>query len=198
MLAGSDVRLLRNATLALTIGLDIGAVGCSKGEGSSVTAPHESSKSGPSASSGNPNSVDKDFVWRAAQDETAAIQLGKLAADHGATVQVKDYGRKLVDDHTSLKSQLVDIATRENILLPQGISDAQGEAFALLSKLSGERFDREFVRRAASDHRAELTAFLREAEGGQDRSLTVFAANAVALLQDRLTVAEAIRTTLRP
>lgn len=199
------MRLAHHATLVLTIGLGIGAVGCSRGQGRSVAAPNQTSKSDSSKSSpyadrstGNPNSLDKDFAGKAAQDETAAIQLGKLAGEHGTAMQVKDYGRKLVDDHTSLKKQLIEIATRENILLPQGVSQAQGEVLATLSKLSGEAFDREFVKYAAADHRAELNAFLREAGAGQDQALMVFAANAVALLQDRLTMAEAIGTTLRP
>jgi putative membrane protein len=199
------MRLAHHATLVLTIGLAIGAVGCSRGQGRSVVPPNQSAKSDSSKlspytdqSTGNPNSLDKDFAGKAAQDETAEIQLGKLASEHGTAMQVKDYGRKLVDDHTSLKKQLIEIATRENILLPQGVSQAQGEVLALLSKLSGEAFDREFVKYAAADHRAELNAFLREAGAGQDQALMVFAANAVALLQDRLTMAEAISTTLRP
>jgi putative membrane protein len=200
MLSVRDMRLLHNAILALTIGLCIGAaVACSRSRAGSVNAPNQSSKPGHYAdSSGNPNTMDRDFAWKAAQDETAAIQVGKLAIERGVTMQVKDYGRKLVDDHTSLKNQLIDIATREGILLPEGVSDAQRDTFASLSKLSGAQFDREFVKYAATDHRAELAAFLQEAGNGQDQTLMVFAANSVALLQDRLTLAEAIGTTLRP
>src|SRR5262245_60721769 len=62
--------------------------------------------------------ADRDFVVKAAQGGMAEIEFGKLAARRSSSAKVRDYGRKLVEEHTKANDELKSIATQENIALP--------------------------------------------------------------------------------
>src|SRR5689334_19922628 len=64
------------------------------------------------------SAADREFASKAAQGGMAEVQMGNLAQQQGSTDGVKDYGRKLVQDHTRMNNDLKEIAARENITLP--------------------------------------------------------------------------------
>src|SRR5579863_7924420 len=55
------------------------------------------------------NVDDKKFLRDAAMGQLTEIQMGKLAADKGSTDAVKQYGQKLVDDHTKASEDIKKI-----------------------------------------------------------------------------------------
>jgi len=87
---------------------------------------------------------DKDFAVRAAQDGMAEIELGNLAVQKGSSQDVKDFGRKLVQDHGKANADLREIAAKEGITLPSEFAQKHRDLKDRLSKLSGAEFDREF------------------------------------------------------
>jgi len=138
------------------------------------------------------SAADREFASKAAQGGMAEVQMGNLAQQKGSTDGVKDYGRKLVQDHTRMNNDLKDIATRENITLPAETSSEHRQNIDTLSKLSGANFDREFLRMAVDDHRKDIPEFEKEAESGQDAALKNFAASNLPTLRDHLSMAETL------
>jgi predicted outer membrane protein len=53
-----------------------------------------------------PSQVDKSFAISAAQSGLAEVQAGQLASQRATSPQVKQYGQKLVTDHTQANDQL--------------------------------------------------------------------------------------------
>ncbi len=135
---------------------------------------------------------DKDFAMKAAQGGLAEVELGLLAQKRGSTQEVKDFGQMLVDNHTLLNKELQQLAAKHGLELPAEPGTADRQSHAALSKLSGPRFDREFVKDFTEGHHDDLAVFRKEAAHGTNPALKEFAAGSVATLQEHHAIAESI------
>jgi putative membrane protein len=61
-----------------------------------------------------------------------------------------------------------------------------------LSALTGEKFDKEYVKMMLKDHRKDVAAFEKEAGGGMDADLKAFAASTLPTLREHLQMIQRI------
>jgi putative membrane protein len=64
---------------------------------------------------------DKKFAKDAALGGMAEVQLGKLATQKASRDDIKQFGQKMVDDHTKANDQLKELASKENIPIPDAL-----------------------------------------------------------------------------
>ena len=62
---------------------------------------------------------DATFLRKASEGGFAEVQLGKLAAEKGASDDVKSFGHRMVDDHTKLNERLGAIADSMGVMVPK-------------------------------------------------------------------------------
>lgn len=137
-------------------------------------------------------SMDHHFAMEAAQGGMAEVKLGQLAQDKGSSDAVKQFGKKMVDDHSKANDQLKGIAAKENLTLPTEI-DAKDEAvYDRLSKLSGAEFDRAYARDMVRDHKKDVAEFQKEANNGKNDDIKNFASQTLPTLQEHLKMAEGL------
>ena len=129
---------------------------------------------------------DDQFAMKAAQGGMAEVKLGQLAEEKGSNQAVKDFGRRMVQDHTKADNQLKGIASQENISLPSEIDKADQATYDRLSKLSGDAFDRAYARDMVRDHTKDVSEFQKEAKNGQNETIKNFAAQTTPVLQNHL------------
>jgi putative membrane protein len=107
----------------------------------------------------------KAFISDAIKGDNSEIMLGRLAERAARNEQVKDFGHTLVADHTKAKQQAVKVA-RELGVTPFSHAALGADAeYAKLQVLSGELFDKEFVKYMVRDHQDDIAAFQSEADG---------------------------------
>ena len=153
--------------------------------GMSLGAAAQASSSGSQLSAS-----DKAFMDKAAQGGMAEIELGQLATQKGRSEQVKQFGQKMVDDHTKANDQLKQVASQEGVTLPTGL-DAKDEATKdKLSKLSGTQFDKAYMKDMVSDHKEDVAEFQKEAQNGKDPAVKNFAQQTLPVLQEHLQMAQ--------
>ncbi len=138
----------------------------------------------------DPAAADKEFVKEAAQGGVAEVELGKLAQEKGSSVAVKQFGARMVQDHSKANQDLQQAATAAKIDVPTAMSGKDQKLEKKLSKLSGPSFDREYVKAMVSDHKNDLKAFKRESESGNLPQIKEFAANTIPALEEHLKSAE--------
>jgi putative membrane protein len=126
---------------------------------------------------------------KAAQGGMAEVALGNLAQQQGSSAKVKDYGKKLASDHSKANDELMQIASREGITLPSTMDSSQQKTVDRFSKLSGAKFDSEFLKDSVADHKDDIAEFQKEATQGADPALKDFASSHVSTLQDHLDTA---------
>jgi putative membrane protein len=66
--------------------------------------------------------IDKIFVKRAMQGSIAEVQLGELTLQKSNNDQVKQFARKMIDDHTKLNEQMRPVAQQLGVEIPTEVS----------------------------------------------------------------------------
>jgi putative membrane protein len=130
--------------------------------------------------------TDAEFTKAAAQGGMAEVKLGELAEQKAANQAVKDFGQRMVKDHTQADQNLKTAAANENISLPTEMSSKDQATYDRLSKLSGPSFDRAYTRDMVRDHEADVAAFRHEASSGKDATIKSFASQTLPTLEDHL------------
>jgi putative membrane protein len=144
-----------------------------------------------------PRRDDKTWAMEVAQDGTAEVELGRLAAQKGQSPDVKRFGQRMVTDHSKAGAELKQIAAKKSITLPTEVKAEQKEAHDRLAKLSGAEFDREYMSLMAQDHDKAVSAFQEESTGGADAELKAFATKTLPTLQEHQRLAHEIKDKLK-
>jgi putative membrane protein len=133
---------------------------------------------------------DQHFLMEAAKGGMAEVELGKLASEKASSDQVKQFGKRMVDDHGKANDELKSLAQSKNITLPTSV-DAKDKAFAdRLSKMSGDQFDRAYMQHMLADHRKDVNAFRTESQSGKDPEVKAWAAKTLPTLEEHLKQAQ--------
>lgn len=186
LLLGSAVVAFSMISMAQSSGSAAGQEGTMQ-QGSTMNQSDSSKHS-----AGTTMSADQKFVRDAAEGGMAEVELGKLAVQKASSQDVKNFGQRMVDDHSKANDQLKQIAENKGITVPAKL-DAKDRALkARLSKLSGDSFDRAYMENMVKDHKKDVADFQRESESGSDPDVKQFASQTLPTLQQHLQQAESI------
>ena len=136
--------------------------------------------------------ADHRFVMFAAMGGMAEVELGRLAAQKGASEDVRQFGQRMVDDHSKANAELMQLASGKGMTLPAAPDAKHQAGMRKLSALSGEKFDKEYVKMMLKDHKKDVAAFEKEAAGGMDAELKSFAASTLPTLREHLQMIQRI------
>lgn len=131
------------------------------------------------------------FLLESALSGMMEVQLGKVAAQKGAHERVKEFGKRMQEDHTKMNERLKKIASAKNVQLPAKLSGKYQSAVERLGKLSGSEFDREYIDHMINAHGEDIQKFEIQAGRAQDPDVRKFAADSLPLLKKHLELAEA-------
>jgi putative membrane protein len=118
---------------------------------------------------------DASFDKSAAEGGIAEIDAGKLAQQKGATDKVKDFGAMMVKDHSAANAKLQGIASTKGITLPTSASMGDMASKAKLEVLSGDTFDKSYIKGQIKAHQDTIELFQKEIDSGQDMDAKAFA-----------------------
>src|SRR5262249_31698656 len=136
-------------TLLLCAGLAIPAAQAAS------TKPTEA----PSTKSTSTAPAAKAFMQEAASGGLMEVELGKIAAQRASSSDVKEFGQRMVTDHTKANDQLKDLAASKNVTLHERLDAKQQAEVTRLSKLSGHEFDQSYMKTMTTDHERDVAAF---------------------------------------
>ncbi len=133
---------------------------------------------------------DHQFAMKAAQGGMAEVQLGQLAQKNGSHSCVKQFGERMVTDHSKANDQLKALASQKNITLPTSLSAKDEATYRSLSSKSGSDFDKSYITDMLKDHREDIAEFQQQSNSGTDPDLKAWAAKTLPTLQEHLRMAE--------
>ena len=134
---------------------------------------------------GDLSQADRRFVMKALDGGMAEVQIGKLAKERGSSDKVKEIGRTLIEDYSKLNERLKGIAAGKGLRVPVD-PDAKQMQTGRLSTLTGEDFDREFLRRQLRYHEEDLREFQQAAQKSEAPDVKSFASDMLPTLRKRL------------
>jgi putative membrane protein len=156
-----------------------------------VTAPAQA------ADASTVSSGDKTFVMKAAQGGMTEVQLGQIAADKGSSPDVKDFGSKMVTDHGKANDELKSIATSKGLTIPDKL-DAKHQAMVdKMNGMSGDAFDKAYVKAMVMDHKKDNVLFATEASSGKDSDIKAFAGKTDETVKMHLSMIQDIQSKMK-
>jgi putative membrane protein len=170
-------QILATSVIALAIALPVGA---------QTPQPRAKANTTKTAKAGS----DQTFVMKAARGGLAEVELGKLAQDKATNDEVKQFGKKMVDDHGKANDELKSLAQSKNITLPTDLSPKDKALHDRLAKLSGAAFDRAYMQAMLKDHREDVNEFRTESKSGADPEVKQWAAKTLPTLETHLKLAQ--------
>jgi putative membrane protein len=160
----------------------------------SANSMNNAANSSTNAMSGQSNklsSADRKFMDKAAQGGMAEVQLGQLATQKANAPEVKQFGQRMVDDHTKANDELKQLASQKGVTLPTTMDKSSQKEYDRLSKLSGAQFDQEYMKHMVSDHKKDVSEFKSEANKSKaDADVKQWAQKTLPTLQEHLTLAQ--------
>jgi len=166
---------------------------------STSTAASSTATSGSNGTSGESmvGGMDQKFLTEAANGGIAEVQMAQMAQQKASSQEVKDYARRLEQDHTKANNELKEVAQRRQVSLPTDTDAKHKEMATKLNALSGAEFDRAYMRMMVQDHRKDIKMFERESNTGMDTDLKNFASSTLPTLKEHLQQAEQINGSTR-
>ncbi len=126
---------------------------------------------------------DRTFVEKMATGGMAEVKLSKLAMDRSKSMEVKQFARKMVEDHHKANTELKQIADRKDLAMPMQLDDKHQKIYDKLSGMSGADFDKEYMKTMSDDHEDTVKLLKNEMQNGQDADLRSFATKTLPVVQ---------------
>ena len=137
-----------------------------------------------------------NFAVEAANGGMMEVLLGKVAQENASSARVRAFGEMMVKDHTEAGNKLKDIASSLNIALPDSVSDDSRKEIDKLKKKKGKDFDKAYVDLMVKDHKDDIDDFKKEAEKGNDSTVSKWAKNTLPVLEHHLMMSEDVQKNL--
>ena len=142
-----------------------------------------------SAASRNKAGADPAFVQEAAIGGMAEVEMGRLAVQKAKDDRVRQFGQKMIDDHSKANDALQHAASQEGLSVPTALDEKHKQILAKLEKLSGAQFDSAYSKEMVKDHKEDVKLFEKEAKSSGS-PVQKFAAETLPTLKNHLKMAE--------
>lgn len=147
------------------------------------------------ASAAGVSKADATFIKKAAGGGMAEVELGRLATEKASNPDVKQFGQRMIDDHSKANDQLKQVAAEKHVTLPTSISAKDKATKAKLEALSGDQFDRAYMEDMVKDHKQDVAEFQKASKSASDPQIKDWASQTLPTLQDHLKEAQRIAPT---
>jgi putative membrane protein len=164
------MRHLRLATVGFAL---VVLAGCSSPFNITDLSPETSSLS----------AADRSFISQAAYGSLAEVDLGELAQTQASSQQVREFGGRMVTEHTQMNNDLVALASNKGVTPPSSTDPGREEIADMLEQLSGAEFDRQYIPQQLADHETTLALFQVQSNRGNDVELRQFAQRYTPVIQ---------------
>jgi len=139
---------------------------------------------------------DRQLIADMARAELAEVESGKLAVAKASDLAVKQFGERIVEDHSKANRELGELAAEKDLTLPTEPDAAHRGEIAELAKLSGPEFDRRYIDHAAqSDQPTAQRLFETAVTTAEDPKVKKFAAAQVKLIGQHIELARSVSNT---
>lgn len=132
----------------------------------------------------------KAFLTKAADINLDEVYLGKLAEQKGSDPAVKDFGKRMIEDHTKAEDELQPLAKREGVTLPAKPGADAVSLHQQLSGASGAEFDKTYIEHMLAGHKGAISTFENEIEHDSNAAIKGYAESTLPVIQDHIRLAE--------
>jgi putative membrane protein len=204
---GENMKINRSVLLGATMaglasmtawGMDTSASG-SNPPGAAAQSPSPASMASPAQTPGgaitatsSPTSAtslthdEVQFLNDSIKRNLNEIALGFIAIEKGASDDIKEYGRQIIDSHVKDTKDLMELASRKQIFIPLDQIKLPDKDLKSLAQQPGAAFDKAFVRLVVNDQNASQAGLQQFLSQVQDKDVRNLANQMLSNLTDHL------------
>jgi putative membrane protein len=110
--------------------------------------------------------ADKAFVGKVSQGGLYEVEAGKVAAMHGTTPVVRNFGVLELHDHEGVNAELKRIAAATGVPITPGLNNEFSQRLAKLKAVSATQFDAYYFDDMKQIHNKDEGLFVQESQEG--------------------------------
>ena len=129
---------------------------------------------------------DKSFYDKAAEGGIAEVNDATLATQSATDPKVKEFAAMMIKDHTAANNKLAALAASKNLTLPSSASVLEMASHAKLKVLSGEAFDKSYIKGQIAAHKDTVKLLRKEIASGEDADAKAFAKSILPTVEGHL------------
>jgi putative membrane protein len=186
--------LQRHLTMATQVGSQVGVTGdvvAYNPTPTSPTSPTQNPPVGPTASTATQSDVNADmtFIRHAGSSNLMEIRLGQVAQSRASNSAVKQFGQRMIDDHTRLQNQLTAVVSSTGVSFVPAMDASHQQLASRIERLSGAEFDRTYMQAMIQGHQDDINQFQTQSQSARSTQVRNLASGSLPLLQQHLSLA---------
>lgn len=135
---------------------------------------------------------DQTIIAGMAQANMAEVAAGKMALEKSQNAEVKKFAQMMVDDHSKALDSVTEVAKAKEVTLPADVDPAHKAMAARLSKMSGDAFDKAYMKEAGvADHTKVHAKLKKDETAAKDPDVKALAAKMLPTVEGHLQMAKA-------
>lgn len=138
-----------------------------------------------------------NFIMEAASAGLMEVELGRLAQQKASAPSVKDFGSRMVTDHSKANDELKQIAQQNNITLPDSMMEKHRDMVNDLREATGPDFDKKYMDMMVDDHSEDVEKFEEYSRNNADSPVGKWAAKTLPVLREHLSLTKQINEKLK-
>ena len=162
--------------------------------GAQAQTSQQSGASGASATASSDaklTSADRKAIMDMGMSNMAEVEMGKLAQSKSQNAEVKAFATKMVDDHGKALTEVQTLAQSKGVTLPTELDAKHKAMSAKLEKMSGDAFDKAYVKQGGvGAHKETLTKLQAASKGAKDPEVKGQVDKMIPVVQEHLKHAE--------
>jgi len=161
------------------------------GSGAMHSTSGASGAAGATGSGASLSKTDQKALMDMAVANMAEVETGKLALSKSQNAEVKTFAQQMIDDHGKALSELQTLAQQKGVTLPTELDAKHKAMSAKLEKLSGDAFDKQYMKQAGlNDHKATHAKLQKIAKSAKDADVKGAATKTLPVVEQHLKSAE--------
>ncbi|WP_162427949.1 DUF4142 domain-containing protein [Pontibacter pudoricolor] len=140
---------------------------------------------------------DAIFVAEAASADMLYLQLSKEAITRGVSPEVKEMAQQMQEEHEQMLTELQELGSRGNFVLPQTLGNAHKEIYDEVASKEGIAFDLAYIREVRHLHDELLDRYEDMSKNGVSMEVKQYASRQLPLIRQHLEQAEALEKKIQ-
>jgi len=136
---------------------------------------------------------DAKFARTAMGSGMAEVRMGQLIMEGAQSSALRDFGQRIVKDHTKANQELIRLAASKGVPAPSTADEKHEKMLTELSKLKGAEFDKTAIHHAVTDHQEAIELFQNASQTLQNNELKAFAQRTLPTLKEHLQLAKGLQ-----
>lgn len=139
---------------------------------------------------------DSEFIKKAASGGMMEVALGKVAQKKAISNDVKQFGARMVKDHSKANDQLMQLAKNKKLAIPNQLMDEHQKHIDKLSATADEKFDQAYMDVMLKDHKKDIKEFEDAIKEVKDNEIRAWVQQTLPVLKEHYEMAQIIEDNL--